>query len=224
MSFDKFKKLLPKNVPQPEDSDDYFKMLANLQEDKPKSKVIPIITTVAAAVAIVAVVSLWAIIGRGIRNESVIPATSVDPYSVELTQTAITDEMKNKISSVFINEYFATFLPEFDKNNPLTNDKLSEFCSWMLTGSGDDSIITKKELKSYVYDIFNINVDFESDIQSKRMQLVLMDMASYHPIQYMVSEELPDSTSVAMVALKCGSEIKYIKFVQKSELELEYIL
>ncbi len=225
MSFDKFKNIKPKAVFQPEGTDGYFEALDSLEYDRPKNKTISIVLTVAAAVAIVLLVSLWAIVGRGIRQGAdVVPGASYDPHTVTVTQVQISDELQRKISTVFSNDYFDIFLPEFDKDSPLSNEQLAEFCSWMISGRAEDNIITKEQMSDYVYDIFNIKTEFESDIQSNRMRLLTMDFATYHPIQYMVSEEFDDGTSVAVVALKSGSTVKYIRFVQKGELELEYIV
>jgi len=224
VSFDKFKNIKPKAVFQPEGTDSYFEALDKL-EYKQNNKTISVISTVAAAVAIVVIVAIWAIIGRGIRQDAdVVPGASYDPYTVTVTQLPISDELQRKISTVFSNDYFDIFLPAFDKDNPLTNEQLTEFCSWMISGRKTDNIITKEQMSDYVYNIFNIKTEFESDIQSNRMRLILMDFATYHPIQYMVSEEFADGKSVAVVALKSGSTVKYIRFVQKGELELEYIV
>ncbi len=382
MSFDKFKKLLPKPVAQPENTDEYFKELANLQESKPKSKVLPIVSGIAAAVAIVAVVSLWAIIGAGVRNGGVtVPAdkyenvemheiemteklsvkirqfcldhhlfvpdfdkdnpldkdiiiqlcefheedlrrdlilskeelydfaynlfrykikfkdikyeefqpspmidaaawipisynvsdkfsdgTSVvqvvfeldvprakdkktiryvqngefkfeyllsshteeyvetDPYYAVKYNESITDELYTKIENVFLKGHLINFLPVFDRDDPPTKEELENFCAWTLNGTGENNIITKKQLHDYVYDTFNIEVDFENDIESKKSRLALMDMTTYHPVQYMVSKPLPDGTRAVMLTFACDTDVKEVRFVQKDDLEIQYFM
>lgn len=382
MSFDKFKKLLPKPIAQPEGTDEYFKALANLQESKPKSKILPIVTTAAAAVLIVALVSLWALIGRGVRQGAItVPAdkyenvemheiemteelsikirelceekhlyvpdfdkdnpldkdiiiqlcefheeelrkdlvlskeelydfaynlfrykirfkdikydefqpspiycgagwypisysvsdefldgTSVvqvvfelgvprrkdiktiryvqkgdfefeyllsshteeyietDPYYAVEYDESITDKLYAKIEDVFLKGQLINFLPVFDKDDPPTKEELSDFCAWTLNGTGENNIIAKEQLHDYVYDMFNIEVDFESDIESKISILARIDIATYHPVQYMVSEPLPDGTRAAMLTFACDKDVKAVSFVQTDDLEIQYIM
>ena len=67
MNFDKFKNIDPKACEFDNVDEKYAESLISLTPRK-KTKLVPVITTVAAAVVIVFAVTVWALIGRGIRN------------------------------------------------------------------------------------------------------------------------------------------------------------
>lgn len=90
MNFDKFKKLKPRSITPPRDSESYSKELLSLKSRPSSAKTLSIISTVAAAIIIVSLVAVWAIIGRGIQQT---PPPSTPPSdSTQQSTTLIKDE------------------------------------------------------------------------------------------------------------------------------------
>ncbi len=225
MSFDKFKNLLPKPVEQPEGTDEYFKELANLEENKPKSKVLPIVTTVAAAVMIIVIVSIWALIGAGIRQGAVI--VPADKYeNVELHEIEITEELSVKIRQLCLDHHL--FVPDFDKDNPLDKDIIIQLCEFHEEDLRRDLILTKEELYNFAYNLFRYKIKFK-DIKYEEFQpSPHIDTAGWLPISYSVSDEFSDGTSVVQVVfeenLPRKKDKKTVRYVQKGDFEFEYLL
>jgi len=220
----KFKNLLPQNVPQPEGSDDYFKTLANLQEDKPKSRVLPIITTVAAAVAIVVIVAIWAIIGRGIRQGAVI--VPADKYeNVELYKQEVTPNLIHEIGAIIQNNRL-DFFPAFDRENPLTQDQLIYLCEQTHYDLVEDLLLTKEEFENFVYDTFGYKATLKKDIKYDKppSYIVCMEMEGATIMSYSVSETFENGLKVAEVGLQYSNLLEKVRWVLNSQNELEYII
>lgn len=117
MNFDKFKKLKPRSIAAPSESESYSKELASLKSRPKGTKTVSIISSVAAAILIVAVVAVWAIIGRGIRqNDPVIdegPAGKPSQSEKELVRDeSLTATQREQFFDIFA-DYKINAMPAF---------------------------------------------------------------------------------------------------------------
>ena len=90
MNFDKFKDIDMPDV-QVNPDFEYVNKLNKLPKEPQKSKVLSIIGTIAAAVVIVAAVSVWALIGRGIRGTDKPTVSPPANYNNEKKEVILTD-------------------------------------------------------------------------------------------------------------------------------------
>lgn len=129
MNFEKFKKIKPKNITPPVDSDSYSEKLLSLKSRPSNSRLLPILSTCAAAVIIITVVTVWALIGHGLRTGDVtIPPASGNQNEqsapVLKKDESITDLHREQFFEMFA-EYKINAMPSFDEGSqPLTNDML----------------------------------------------------------------------------------------------------
>ncbi len=223
MRLNKFKNLLPQNVPQPEGSDDYFKTLANLQEDKPKSRVLPIITTVAAAVAIVVLVSLWALIGNGIRKNAVI--VPADKYKdTELYKQELTPALDFEIWH-FMSENNLDCLPVFDSENPPVLDHLIYVCEQTRNELCQDLVLTKQEFENFTYDLLGYKVKLKKDIKyEQRPPVYEFDKEGGITISFCTSDILENGFRIVEVGLQYQKRLQKIRWLVNSQNELEYVI
>lgn len=110
MNFDKFKDIDMPDI-KVEPDFEYTAKLNKLPKSRNTGKVFTTLGTVAAAVAIVAAVTLWAIIGRGIRGAQK-ATVSIIPSSQ--TEIEITDTLKKEFKSIS-KQYGFQFLPVFEE-------------------------------------------------------------------------------------------------------------
>lgn len=223
MSFDKFKKLMPKPVAQPEGTDDYFKELANLEENKPESRVVPIISTIAAAVAIVVLVSLWAIIGSGIRkNAAIVPAEKYE--DTELYKQELTPALDFEIWK-FISENKLEYLPVFDAETPPVLEHLIYVCEQTRNELCQDLVLTKQEFESFTYDLLGYKVKLKKDIKYKERPLVHeYDIEGSKITSYSTSDVLENGFTIVEVGFQYGKSLKKTRWLVNAQNELEYVI
>ncbi len=127
MNFDKFKNLKPKRIEAPKDDFGYSNELLELKSRPTAKKIIPILSTVAAAVVIVTVVTLWALVGRGIRIGIHTPAPAPsdkpsDTVSALMKDASITTLQREQFFDMFV-KYQINAMPEFSEGQmPDIND------------------------------------------------------------------------------------------------------
>ncbi len=114
MSIDKFKNLKPVKHKFNIDDTEYVNTLNTLPQREAGHSIWRVLGTVAAAVAIVTVVALWALIGRGLRG-NVNNGAQIIPSS--RTELEITDELKSQFKTT-AKQYGFAFVPVFDEEQP----------------------------------------------------------------------------------------------------------
>ena len=110
MSLDKFKSIKTKIEIQTDA--EYSKSLTELPEKRIKKPILATLSTVAAVMLIAVAVGMWALIGRGVRNNGnlKVPASEAQTY-------AITDEIKLQLENLYRN-YSIVLLDAFDEKHP----------------------------------------------------------------------------------------------------------
>lgn len=121
MNFDKFKKIDMPDVQVNPDLD-YAKKLNDLPKTAQKGRALATLGTIAAAVVIVLAVSLWALIGRGIRGTADDPILQVPAdESVE-----ITEQMQQDFETMF-GKYSLHSFPTFERGTLPSKEALLAF-------------------------------------------------------------------------------------------------
>ncbi len=133
MNFDKFKELKPKPIMPPAESDSYSEKLITLKSRPSAKKILSVVSSVAAAVAIITAVTIWAIIGRGIRMQGQqvpveVPGGIPEDEPTIPSDTLIKDEsitilQKKKFFEMFA-EYKINAMPDFSQTNMPYIDKM----------------------------------------------------------------------------------------------------
>ena len=115
MKLDRFKELKPTEHQFDVTDSEYVKKLNTLSKRKNKTQVLSIVGTIAAAVAIVLVVGIWAIIGRGVRGNNV-PATSPTDY----VEIELIDDVYISLINDVIYKYDVLCFKDFNEQYPLS--------------------------------------------------------------------------------------------------------
>lgn len=219
MNFDKFKNLKPQPIAKPQGADTYFEKLDSLKKRPVKNRVLSVTGTVAAAVAIVVIVSVWALLGHGIRyTDSVAPSASA-----QLHERVITDELYHQILSFYHGNYIF-LIRDFDKDNPLTKDELIDYCEVAASDLRDDLVLSKEELSAFVYDMFRYEMDFDSDIEYDSPFSVNYSLTTVDIVSYSVSDTFNDGTQLAKIDIQGYDGLTTVTFIQRGDLVLEYLL
>lgn len=131
MNFDKFKSIKPKRMSPPKNDNGYSQKLLDLKPRQKNEKIIPILSTCAAAAVIITVVGVWALIGRGIQIGDVTdtPATSDTPQ--QSTQSLIKDESITTLQREAFFDMFAKYkingMPEFSEGNMPSESDMARY-------------------------------------------------------------------------------------------------
>ena len=118
MNLDKFKSIQTK-IDIDTDAD-YSKLIASLPEKKSKKPVLTVIGTVAAALLLVVGVTVWALVGRGVRNGGKAPITPADESQSQNNKepsknpTQTTDTEQKTIQDI-AKEYYFVAIRDFEE-------------------------------------------------------------------------------------------------------------
>ena len=110
MKFDKFKSIDMPDI-KVEPDFEYMNKVNKLPGERQKSTFFSALGTIAAAVLIVAAVTLWAIIGRGFRGAEKSTVTIIPSSQTEFE---VTDELKSEFKKISRQNGFG-FLPVFNE-------------------------------------------------------------------------------------------------------------
>lgn len=225
MNFDKFKELKPKSTLKPQGADDYFEKLSSLKPRPTYNRVLSVLGTVAAAVTIVVVVSVWALLGRGLKqpDSNIVPGYSVQTGTPELHQREMTDELYHKLLS-FYGSNKIYLLSEFDKDNPLTKEQITKLCEEMSSELREDLVLSKKELSDFAYDMFRYDMEFDNDIEYDAFFITYSSLAAVDFVSYSVSDTFDDGTQLAQIEIQAYEHFETVRFVQRGDLQLEYFV
>jgi len=128
----------------------YLEAISKLPKERPHRRTLEIISTVAAAVVIIAAVSMWAIIGRGVRGNNVPAATPAEYAEIELT-----DEVYIGITNDVINKHDVLCFKEFNEQNPLSVHEILQINRYASNGIKiNESYMTGKMLNDYAQKLF----------------------------------------------------------------------
>ena len=158
MNFKKFKNVTTKPC-EIEFDKDYLEKLSSLPKSTPKRHTLEIISTVAAAIVIVAAVSLWALIGRGVRQE---------PISVvagSYTEIEVDAELNAKLNTDLFYKYDVFCFREFDRQNPLSVHEILQLNRYAENGiKTTENFVTGKMINEYAKRMFGISPADENTV------------------------------------------------------------
>ncbi len=132
MNFDKFKSIDMPDINVNADAD-YLNKINSLPGSHPKRRIFAAIGTVAAAAAIVTVVALWALIGRGLRSDNIVSADSSITRGEDITvipDTEIVYEIDKKMQNSFVsfyNSHNISLIPFFELGTVPSPNSLVEY-------------------------------------------------------------------------------------------------
>lgn len=176
MNFDRFKNIKI-NVKADGYDKDYVSGLNSLPSAPQKKNILPVLGTVAAALAMVVGFSMWALIGRGVRgglqtNEPSQPPaadstqiqTDFDNRKTEISsfvESTEEYELDDKTVAMFkaelIDKHDLANIPIFTETDPLTPYEVENYAV------SRDFMHTVEALNQFAYDLFNIKDMFEQD-------------------------------------------------------------
>jgi len=163
VNFDRFKSVLPKKAQIDSKDTEYLQHLNSLKEPK-QNNVWAAVGTIAAAVAIVAAVTLWALIGRGLRGTDptpALPATEDFDY-IKVTQLSkeydLTEKNLEKFENALFSHFNITSIPFFTPNStPPADQQIADYYY---------TIKTELDLADFAKEYFNIDSDFKDVLPS----------------------------------------------------------
>ncbi len=167
MNFDKFKKIDMPDIKVNPDLD-YVKKLNNLAKEPKHSNALRIVGTIAAAVVIVLAVSLWALIGRGVRgtgNPTIEPPATEGvgereqlSFFVESTKEyELTSKLIYDFKKAVLIPFKFTQIPLFNEDEPITAEKIKKY--FYLVGGSDEINAMAKKLFNFEGDLYSTVID-----------------------------------------------------------------
>lgn len=232
MNFDRFKNIKLNTVTPKDYDSDYVKTLNTLPQ-KPQSKsVLPILGTVAAALVMVIGVSLWAIIGRGVRGTEpkdalgdfptvTAPAaqgdsttaefnnreTEMSPYVDSTKEYELNEENIKAFKKMLEDHYDIVNIPIFTETEPLKPDDAVNYAKRM----NAPNLYTQEGLNKFTYKMFNVKDMFAEDYITD----------GFHQIVY----NKLDFVTIAEHTLTSGHRVFVVVYtVDDSEMRtLEYV-
>lgn len=222
MNFDKFKKVLPKNAQIDSKDTEYLQHLNGLKEPK-QSNIWAMVGTVAAAVAIVSVVALWALIGRGIRGTQVPHEQLLYPageVSVELT-----DDMQQKFDMMYHNSRLFA-LPIFKEGESISQKAFSDYVYYIETDAKSDWIITASELNDLYFDTFGQKSEFTSGINYDEPYTVNVSLVGQKLLSFTRSFLPEETQKITLTYGEPDVSVTTLTYIAKvgSDFEPEYFI
>ncbi len=214
MNFDKFKNVLPQKIQLKSDDAEYLKHLDGLKEPK-HSNALRIVGTIAAAVVIVLAVSLWALIGRGVRGagEPIVspPATEgaqIIPESFK--EYELTGELLYKIENAVLKPYNFTYIPLFNDKDPLSELKISEYY-YILKPTA--------EINEFAKDLFNFEGKLHYDPKD---QLALIVYEPKYKIQSIGECTLTNGQKMITISYLVESYDYTLAYVESADFAVDW--
>jgi len=159
VSIDKFKDLKPVKHQFDVTDAEYVDKLNNLPKRRPKKQIWAAVGTVAAAVAIVAAVTLWALIGRGLRGTDptpALPATEGEPVE-------ITEELEQQFELMAL-KYVIFALPEFKRGEIPHHSDVIDYIYYLQLPAKDDLSVTAAELNEFAFNTFGVKTEYTTGV------------------------------------------------------------
>ncbi len=184
----------------------YLKKLSQLPKTSPKRHTIEIISTIAAAVLIVVAVSLWALIGRGVRE------SGVQVVAGSYAETEVTSELNAQLNMDLFGKYDVFCFREFDEKNPLSVHELLQINRYAENAfyKGTEGYVTGKMINDYAKKMFGISPAHDFAIYGCVTELGDVDYAGAKTTK-ITTEDLTDGTKKI--------HIEYTEFIHKYVLE-----
>lgn len=209
MSLDKFKSIKTKIEIQTDA--EYSKSLTELPEKRIKKPILATLSTVAAVMLIAVAVGMWALIGRGVRNNGnlKVPASEAQTY-------AITDEIKTQLKDLYMH-HMLFYMDDFDKDDPLTADEIVTY----LTDINHDIIyesLTREEFAQFAKDTFNYDITIPEDIDNVIPSINDVDYITLDPIDLRVAD------GVVTVTYQLFTTHEKISFTLTEDNKLDYFV
>ena len=185
MSLDKFKSIKTKIEIQTDA--EYSKSLTELPEKRIKKPILATLSTVAAVMLIAVAVGMWALIGRGVRNNGnlKVPASEAQTY-------AITDEIKLQLENLYRN-YSIVLLDDFDEKHPLTVEQVLKYCDESDAPIYDFDL-TREEFSQFAKDTFNYDMEIPEDLVFELDQVHNTNYIVPEPVSFTVKDGVATAT------------------------------
>ncbi len=219
MKLNSLKNIKPKNIKIDNADSAYADYLYALPENKPKKHIWAAVGTIAAAVAIVAVVALWALIGRGLRGSEPIPA----PPATEGQNVEITKELEQQFN-LMAYKYVIFALPEFKRGEVPHQSDVIDYIYYFQLPAKDDLVVTAAELNDFAYDTFGVKTEYTTGVNYDTHYTVNANWAPL-PLLSFTRDTLLDGTPI--VTLTYGEKdvsVTTLSYVAKSDFEPEYFI
>ncbi len=200
----------------------YLEKLSQLPKTAPKRHTFEIISTVAAAVLIVVAVGIWAIIGRGIR------ANTVDVVGGSYTEVPVTDELNAKLNMELFGKYDVFCFREFDEKNPLSEHELLQInryaknaitvndpvthSEYTTNANGEVAYVTGKMINDYAEKMFGITPAHDFAIYGCVIELGDVDYAGAK-VDKISTEDLSDGTKKIRIEYNDFTRLRVLEYI-----------
>ncbi len=167
----------------------YLEKLSRLPKSAPKRHTLEIISTIAAAIVIVTAVSLWALIGRGVRGES------VSVVAGSYAEIPVTNELNAKLNTDLFGKYDVFCFREFDNKNPLSVHEILQINRYAENGikTALYDRATGEEINEYAKAMFGFSPADKNAIYGCEVELGNVDFAGA-AVGKISTEDLSDGT------------------------------
>lgn len=201
---------------------DYLEKLSQLPKTAPRRHTLEIVSTVASAVLIVLAVSLWAIIGRGVRSDA------VKIVAGSYTEIPITDELNAELNLNLFGKYDVFCFREFDQKNPLSVHEILQINryaenamsahdpvthgAYTTSANGDLAYLTGKEINEYAKNMFGITPADEGATYGCSVELGEVDYAGAK-VDKITTEDLTDGTKKIRIEYNMMLKPRVVEYI-----------
>ena len=221
MKFDNLKNIKPKNITVANADENYANYLCALPETKPKKQVWSVVGTIAAAVAIVLAVSLWAIIGRGIRGTKTPDEEKfLWPASESIE---ITENMQTEFERMY-GEYSLHSFPHFEKGTLPAKEEIIEFVDYEPDAYRAESGKFSDMYNAFVLEWFGVIPDYEVNENARKGRVIHTD---YLPPTLLTFTRSYSDDGTQIITLTFGDTVRWeatLSYVAISNFEPDYFI
>lgn len=218
MKLSNLKNIKPKSIKIDNADRSYADYIYNLPDDKPKKQVWAVVGTVAAAILIVLAVSLWAIIGRGVRG------TDADTPIIPADENVeVTEEMQAQFEAMF-GKYSLHSFPSFERGVLPSKEALLEFLDHEQSPYLSDFKLTAEEFNAFVFDWFGTEPGYEVNIEYDLGKVITVD---YFPPKLLSFTRSFVDDGTKIVTLTYGDIDNWVvtlSYVPISDFEPDYFI
>ena len=225
MNFDKFKKINSPDIQFSPDGE-YVNKLNELPREKHKVKILPILSTVAAALAVIVGVTAWALVGRGVRNLGDNVSAGTQDYS-EYTE-GVPDQMSFDVT--YRSKFFG--VPIFDEQHRPSVTELTFWYNNVTHGlpffmenyeEGDKSPET---LAAAVEEYFGFKYDLDYDRKAYVSDQYLHDGIPTPTIDRFLYKGTEDNPTECLIIYTCEGvqyELRYLPDPNRYTIPTKYL-
>jgi len=220
VKFTDLKNVKPKNITLQDANKDYADYLYALPENKSKRQIWAVVGTIAAAVVIILGVSLWAIIGRGIRGtgEPVATPALPDDESVE-----ITEQMQKDFEAMF-GRYSLHSFPTFERDTLPSKEALLAFLEYEQGNFLADSKLTAEEFNEFVFDWFGKTPGYEVTQEYEYGKIITVDYLPPKLLTFTRSYLDDGTKTVTLTYGDVGHWVVTLSYVAVNDFEPDYFI